>query len=135
MTFTAPDVVGGATAVNKSGYSATIICGSNAAGEPLPAHFQLKSLAQTAEGQRMSVDWFTHTKSVMGRFGHPTRRSLPCTFGMNEKAGMNSVELEKYMRNSIIPLYPDIDDTPLKRVVLKIDSGPGRTNVEMLAGL
>lgn len=135
MTFHCPDVCGGATAVNKSGYSATIICGSNAEGEPLPAHFQLKSLAQTAERQRMSVDWFTHTKKVMGRFGHVSRRSLPCTFGMNEKAGMNAIELEKYMRNSIIPLYPDIADTPLKRVLLKIDSGPGRTNVEMLASL
>jgi hypothetical protein len=59
MTFHAADVCGGATAVNKSGYSATIICGSNAEGEPLPAHFQLKSLAQTAERQRMSVDWFS----------------------------------------------------------------------------
>jgi hypothetical protein len=57
MTFKAPDVAGGATAVNKSGYSSTIvICGSNAAGEPLPPHFQLKTLAKTEERQRMSVD-------------------------------------------------------------------------------
>jgi hypothetical protein len=42
IVFVAQDVSGGATAVNKSGYSSTIICGSTAAGEPLPPHFQLK---------------------------------------------------------------------------------------------
>jgi hypothetical protein len=135
MTFHDPKIAGGATAVNKSGYSSTIICGSNAAGEPFPPHFQLKSMAQTDEGQRMSVDWFAHCKSVIAKFGHPTRKPLPCTFGMNEKAGMNSVELEKYMRCSILPLYPDIADVPLQRVIMKVDSGPGRMNVEMLAAL
>jgi hypothetical protein len=110
MTFFAPDVPGGGTAVNKSGYSATVICGSTAAGDPFPAHFQLKTLAQTPEGQRMSVDWFRNTKKVIGKFGFPSRRPLPCTFGMNERAGMNAVELNKYMKNSILPLYPDIED-------------------------
>ena len=40
MVFTSPDVAGGATAANKSGYSSTIICGSTASGGPLPPHFQ-----------------------------------------------------------------------------------------------
>jgi hypothetical protein len=135
MVFFAPDIAGGGTAVNKSGYSATVICGSTAAGDPFPPHFQLKTLAKTDSGQRLSVDWFTHTKNVLGTFGHGRRTSFPCTFGMNEKAGMNAVELEKYMYNSILPLYPDIQDYPGKRVVLKVDSGPGRLNVPMLANL
>ena len=135
MTFFAPEVTGGATAVNKSGYSSTIICGSNAAGEPFPPHFQLKSMAQTDEGQRMSVDWFANSKNVVAKFGHPSPQSLPCTFGMNEKAGMNSVELEKYMRCSILPLYPDIADIKGKPVIMKVDSSPGRMNLEMLASL
>ena len=45
------------------------------------------------------------------------------------------MELDKYIKNSILPLYPDIADVPLKRVALKVDSGPGRMNVEMLAAL
>ena len=48
---------------------------------------------------------------------------------------MNSVELDKYMSGSILPLYPDIADTPLKRVIVKVDSGPGRTNIEMHLGV
>ena len=135
MTFFAPEVAGGATAINKSGYSSTIICGSNAAGDPFPPHFQLKTKAQTDEGQRLSVDWFTNTKDVIGQFGFPERRAFPCTFGMNEKGGMNSVKLDKYLKNSILPLYPDIADVPGKRVAMKVDSGPGRMNLDMLASL
>jgi hypothetical protein len=83
----------------------------------------------------MSVDWLTHTKNVIGRFGYISRRSFPCTFGINVRAGMNAIELEKYVKNSILPLYPDIQDYPGKRVLLKLDSGLGRLNVEMLADL
>ena len=135
MTFHAPGVSGGATAANKSGYSSTIICGSNAAGEPVPPHFQLKTMAQSDDRQKMSVDWFSSTKNVVVQFGHRQKKSFPCTFGLNEKAGMNDVELGKYINNSILPLYPDISDTPGNRVMLKVDSGPGRSNLEMLARL
>jgi hypothetical protein len=135
MTFFARDIGGGGTAVNKSGYSATVICGSTAAGDPFPVHFQLKTMAQTDQGQRLSLDWIGNSKRVIGTFGFTSRRSFPCTFGMNERAGMNAIELDKYMKNSILPLYPDIEDKPGKRVLLKVDSGPGRLNVEMLADL
>ena len=135
MTFLAQDVSGGGTAVNKSGYSSTVICGSNAAGEPLPPHFQLKTTAQNELNQRIGVDWIANAKNVVAQFGFPVRCVLPCTFGMNEKAGMNAVELDKYFTGSILPLYPDVEDKAGKRVLVKVDSGPGRMNVEMLAKL
>ena len=135
MTFFAPNIAGGATAVNKSGYSAMIICGSSASGEPVPPHFQLKSMAQNPEDQRLSVDWFTSTKDVLATFGWPRKKKFPCTFGMNERAGMNAEELHKYITGSILPLFPDMEDVPRKRVILKLDSGPGRMNVQMLAEL
>ena len=135
MTFTAPDLAGGVTAVNKSGYSSTIICGSSAAGEAVPPHFQLKTMAKTEEKQRLSVDWFASTKSVAAQFGHSEMKSFPCTFGMNKKAGMNAVELEKYIKNSLLPLFPDLEDKDGHRVIMKVDSGPGRMNEEMLASL
>ena len=125
MTFYSSDVSGGGTAVNKSGYSCTIICGSTAAGEPFPPHFQLKSLAKIADNQRMSIEWFRNAKDIVAQHGFDARRELPCTFGMNEKAGMNATELHKYIANSILPLYPDLEDRIGKRVILKVDSGPG----------
>jgi len=38
---------------------------------------------------------------------------------------MNAVELDKYIKKAILPLYPDVADVPRKRVLLKLDSGPG----------
>jgi DDE superfamily endonuclease len=134
VVFFATDVSGGATAVNKSGYSSTIICGSNAAGEPIPPHFQLKSVAED-KNMRLSIEWFTGTKDVKVKFGHRHLKAFPCTFGANEKAGMTSTELDKYLHSAILPLFPDIADRPGKRVIIKLDSGPGRTNLEMLAKL
>jgi len=135
MVFTSPDLSSGGTAANKSGYSSTIICGSNAAGEALPPHFQLKSLAQQDCTQRISVDWFLHAATVVGKFGFDEPKELPTTFGLNEKGGMNTIELDKHIKKAILPLYPDVADVPGKRVLLKVDSGPGRMNVEMLASL
>jgi len=52
MAFYARDVSGGGTMANKTSYSATIICGSNAAGEVMPPHFQLKTLATSEDREK-----------------------------------------------------------------------------------
>jgi hypothetical protein len=51
---------------------------------------------------------------------------------MNEKGGMNDEEFDKYIDNSIVPLYPDLEDTQGKRVLLKVDSGSGRNGRDLL---
>jgi hypothetical protein len=56
----------------------------------------------------------------------------PCTIGLNEKGGMNDEEFDKYIDNSIVPLYPDLEDTPGKRVLQKVDSGPGCNRRDLL---
>jgi len=135
VVFYFPELPSGAVAANKSGYSSTVICGSNAAGEALPPHFQLKTLSQSDATEKMSVDWFIHACDVLGQFGMDQVQVLPTTFGMNEKGGMNVIELDKYIKKAILPLYPDAADVPGKRVLLKVDSGPGRVNLNMLATL
>jgi len=62
---------------------------------------------------------------VVGKFSFEAERVVPTTFGMNEKGGMNAVELDKIIKKAILPLYPDVADVPGKRVLLKLDSGPG----------
>jgi len=69
IVFTAPDVAGGSTSANKCGYKTTVICGSTAAGEPIPPHFQLKTDAKTNEGQRVSVEWFRYCPQIEGSSG------------------------------------------------------------------
>ncbi len=57
---------------------------------------------------------------------------LPVTVGVNEKGGIDSKEFEKYIKNSIVPLFPHARDEPGKRVILKVDSGPGRCNINLI---
>jgi len=45
---------------------------------------------------------------------------------------MTDDEFEKYIENSTVPLYPNLTDMPGKRVLLKVDSGPGRNRRELL---
>jgi len=72
---------------------------------------------------------------VIGRYGGMEAKEYPCTWGFNEKASMNEEELDKYITNSILPLYPDVCDCERKRVIIRCDTGPGRSNVAMLAKL
>jgi hypothetical protein len=57
-----------------------------------------------------------HVKRTWGKFGFKRRTGRGVTFGMNEKGGMDSVELAKYLDASILPLYPDVEDVPGKRL-------------------
>ncbi len=67
-----------------------------------------------------------------GRFGYNEERIFPTTIGMNEKGGMTDVEFDRYIENSVVPLLPDLADRPGKRVLLKVDSGPGRNGRNLM---
>ena len=128
----AKDTPTGNEVKNKSNDRCTLVTGSNAAGEALPPHVQCKSAAK-AQNQRLSHGGWKHLKYITGYYGNKERvRYLP-TVGMNEKGGMNAEALFDYFKSNIIPLYPDAQDLPHKRVVIKIDSGPGRMHEPMLA--
>ena len=114
--FYSEDISGGASRANNTSYSLTIIAGSSSAGDPLLLHFQIKTHAQSKTVQKLSIDLFSHAKYVVGQFSWTDRRQFPCTWGMNEKAGMDAVELDKYFVNSILPLFPDVEDVPKKKV-------------------
>jgi hypothetical protein len=74
----------------------------------------------------------THTLDTRSRFGCAEERIWPCTIGMNKKGGMTDVEFEKYIDTSIVPLFPALEDTKGKRVLLKVDSGLGRNGRDLL---
>ena len=52
---------------------------------------------------------------------------------MNEKGGIDESEFNKFLNISILPLWPNAEDEKRKRVMLKLDSGPGRTCKQLLA--
>lgn len=119
----------------KSSLACTIICGSTAAGEALPPHFQLPSRAQTDEAMKVQSDFFRHMVQVQGKFGHKKAEKFDCTLGLNEKGGMDSTKFEKYLVSLVCRLYPKTADMDGHRVIVKVDSGPGRTNTELCARL
>ena len=119
--------------VAKSSQTMTMICGINAAGESLPPHFQIPTTAKSDEAKRLRADIALYMHYINGKWGFEEECQKSVTFGMNERGGMDEDEFEKYIFNSIATLYPDVEDRDGKRIVIKLDGGPGRTNVKMLA--
>eukprot|EP00804_Cyclotella_cryptica_P021850 CCRYP_000824-RA/>CCRYP_000824-RA protein AED:0.27 eAED:0.34 QI:0/0/0/1/0/0/5/0/237 len=52
---------------------------------------------------------------------------------MNEKGGMDDIEFQEYFLNSIVPLFPDSNNVKGKRVMVKVDKGPGRLQEDFSA--
>jgi len=120
---------------NKDSLTATLVCGSNAAGEALTPHFQFQTKATTDEGERLCNEVFCHVPRVIGNFGHDDVKDFDSTFGLNTKGGMDNEEFKQYIVNSILPLYPNTHDKPGHCLLLKCDSGLGRLQVKLLAQL
>ena len=74
-----------------------------------------------------------YMQGLRGKFGCKDIKEWDYTFGMNTKGGMDEEEFTKYCMNSIVPLWPDAKDVKGHRVMIKADSGPGRTYVSLLA--
>ena len=48
---------------------------------------------------------------------------------------MDNAHFEIYLTDLLYALYPDIADISGKRVIVKADHGPGRSNIDLLARL
>jgi hypothetical protein len=126
-------VVGKATCKNL--LTSTLITGSTAAGEAFLPHIQYVTKAKTPETMHLDVDVAEHVPRVLGKFGCEEERTWPVLFGQNEKGGMDEEEFAKYLFNSIVPLFPHAKDKPGHCILLKVDLGPGRMNLNLLANL
>ena len=135
VLFYNPDLPKPAACASKSSTTATFISGSNALGEALPPHFQFSTTAKIEERHKVRSDMFEHMQLTQGTFGHAEPMLFPVSVGVNDKGGMDDKEFESYLLNMMHCLYPDASDTPGKRVMIKLDSGPGRSNVDLLARL
>ena len=122
----------GANSTNKAGIGSTFIGGSTIKGWPIPPHFQMQSDAKE-ENKGVKTAFFKDMESVRGRFGFDKVTKRGVTVNSNKKGGMDAVEFAKYLKASIVPLYPDARDEAGFRVAILVDSGPGRLNTEMLA--
>ena len=113
-------------------FKCTCIFGSSAAGQTIPIQFQLPTSVTATEREKLCFDFCRHIKNTCGQFGHDKIWEWPCGIGMNKKGGMNDEEFNKYVDNVIYPLFPNMEDTPGKRVLLKVGSGPGCNCLDLL---
>jgi hypothetical protein len=132
ISFHDPNLPLTSRAVAKSSLLCTGIFGSNAAGECMPPHWQLPTSATVKEREKIKFEFLAYVLDTRGRFGCAEERIWPASIGMNKMRGMSDDEFKKYIDNSICPLFPDMEDTPGKRILLKVDSGPGRNGRELL---
>jgi hypothetical protein len=84
---------------------------------------------------RLDIDVTEHVPRVIGKFGCAEERTWPVSFGQNKKGGMDIEEFAKYLFGSIVILFPHAKDKPGHLFLLKVDSGPGRMNLNLLAKL
>eukprot|EP00804_Cyclotella_cryptica_P031255 CCRYP_011060-RA/>CCRYP_011060-RA protein AED:0.29 eAED:0.29 QI:0/0/0/1/0/0/3/0/236 len=111
----------------------TMITGSTAAGEPMLPHFQFSTTAQSEGTQRVNIRMSTFFPKIRGKFGTDCEKEWPVTIEMTSKGGMDEREFRSYFFNSVVPLFPDAEDVAGKRVIIKVDSGPGRMELGFLA--
>jgi len=72
---------------------------------------------------------------IMQLMLHGLYRCLVSKDTTNEKGGTDGRVLWQLLLYYVKTLYPDIADTPGKRLLFKIDGGPGRLDISMLAEL
>ncbi len=110
-----------------------MITGSTAAGEPIPPHFQFSTMAQSEDTQCVNIRMSTFFPKIIGKFGTDCEKEWPVAIDMSLKGRRDEREFRSYFLNSIVPLFPDAQDVPGKRVIMKVDSGPGRMEIGFLA--
>jgi hypothetical protein len=118
-------------AAHKSSMSCTLMAGSTAGGTMLAPHVQLPTSATAEERQRIRTDVATHFPTFRGRFGFGEDVWLDPTFGCNEKGGFDANQFMKFM-DTLMNRYPDCANVDGKRIFVKVDSGPGRHNKELI---
>ncbi len=99
---------------SKRSQATTLIIGSRDAMIVLPPRFLFSATSKSEECAHFCLETVKFMENVIGQCGYDEVKGFPCTFGLNEKRGMDKKEFEKYIFTNIIPLYHDAKDVPGK---------------------
>jgi hypothetical protein len=108
------------------------MCGLNAAGEPLFVYVMFASDSQE-ENYTIDYRWIADFPHVQGVFGHEDVHEYYTQLNVNDKGGSDCRILNQCLTGYQERLHPDATDVPDKRMLYKIDGGPGRLDDESLA--
>jgi hypothetical protein len=112
-SVTISDTTRAGTGTNKSSLSINLMCGSNAAGEPLPVHVMFSSDAQE-ENYSINYRWIADLPCVQGVFGHEDVHKYCTQLTVNDKGGSDCCVLNQRLVGYQERLYPDAVDVPGK---------------------
>ena len=93
------------------------------------------SKAEKEENYQVNAEWCFDLPRGFVQFGHPAPRSFPSTVTVNSKGGTDSRVLQQVLLSYVESLYPDAKDEAGCRVIIKLDGGPGRLDMNSLAEL
>jgi hypothetical protein len=109
------------TPINKSSAKTSWLFGINYADEAPP----LAVFASSAVNPKFRGHYLCNMHQVEGIFGYPGTCSFSSSFAASENGSVTNEIFLTYLQETLIRLYPDVSDKPGKRVLLKVDSGPG----------
>lgn len=120
---------------NKSSKKNTVIAGMNFAAEALPPGLVLQT---AAVNPMIRIQFLKYMKHVRGQFGYPPvdddndLKTFPVFISWSKDASVTSEIFYHYIVDHLMALYPDAEDVAGKRVIMKADSGPGRSDRNFL---
>ena len=126
---THPDLPKPGRSEYKSSLKGTYHLGTNFNDEPLP---YLLVAMSSAKNPSVSGELVSRLHQIEGKFGHTVRKWFDPLIAYSEKGGVTTDIFLKWVEDTVLKLYPNVEDKPGKRVVMKFDCGPGRYNEKFL---
>jgi hypothetical protein len=117
---------------DKTSQKCTVVFGI-IGDEPIPPLLIFPSGAKTAERMKIDSKKLLSFQQVHAQYGFDSKMYHDVTVAMSGKGGMNAVIFENWITEHVMPLWPDLEDVPGKRVMLKTDMGPGRSQTGFLS--
>ena len=101
----------------------------------MPTQFQLKSVA-TDENKRIQTKFLDRLPYVDGMYGsNKLLANNAPSVNCNASAGMDLIELRKFLLDAVVPFYLNSLEKDRKRVLLILDSGPEKKDESLLSFL
>jgi hypothetical protein len=100
--------------------------------EPMPFLVIFPSKAKE-DNYKIKIKRIASFKPIVAQYGYESPQTWDCTFAVSPKGSMNGPILTEWVNEHVIECWPDLCDLPGYRVLLKADSGPGRTAADFLA--
>ena len=84
---------------------------------------------------KIKTDIVEHLLEFCGAFGFGEETTFTCAIAGNQKCGMDDKAFKIHINKNVCALCPDVCNVPGRRLLLKIDGGPGGLNADLLADL